>query len=118
MMNRNSGKPENPTKGTLVDAAYRRLKAAILSNELLPGFQATEPEMAALMEMSRTPVREALIRLQGEGLVDLVPDVVTMNNAHETHWTALPDPAIPHVLRGWARDGRAPPGPWAPARPR
>jgi DNA-binding GntR family transcriptional regulator len=73
MMNRNSGKPENPTKGTLVDAAYRRLKAAILSNELLPGFQATEPEMAALMEMSRTPVREALIRLQGEGLVDLVP---------------------------------------------
>ena len=33
---------------------------------------------------------------------DLIPDVVTMNNAHSTHWTAFPDPAIPHVLEGWA----------------
>lgn len=31
----------------------------------------------------------------------LIPDVVTMNNAHSTHWTPTPDPAIPHVLRGW-----------------
>ena len=36
------------------------------------------------------------------GTRDLVPDVVTMNNAHSTHWTDSPDPAIPHVLRGWA----------------
>jgi L-ascorbate metabolism protein UlaG (beta-lactamase superfamily) len=35
------------------------------------------------------------------GTVDLVPDVVTMNNAHSTHWTATPDPRIAHVLRGW-----------------
>jgi L-ascorbate metabolism protein UlaG (beta-lactamase superfamily) len=34
--------------------------------------------------------------------VDFMPDVVTMNNAHNTHWTASPDPAIPHVLEGWA----------------
>ncbi|MEL6914166.1 MAG: MBL fold metallo-hydrolase [Pseudomonadota bacterium] len=40
------------------------------------------------------------------GVVDFVPDVVTMNNAHNTHWTALPDPAIPHVLEGWWQDGR------------
>ncbi len=31
----------------------------------------------------------------------LIPDVVTMNNAHSTHWTSAPDPAIPHVLPGW-----------------
>ena len=31
----------------------------------------------------------------------LIPDVVTMNHAHSTHWTPFPDPAIPHVLRGW-----------------
>lgn len=30
-----------------------------------------------------------------------IPDVVTMNHAHSTHWTANPDPAIPHVFRGW-----------------
>jgi len=35
------------------------------------------------------------------GNTDLVPDVVTMNHAHETHWTANPDPRIPHVLPGW-----------------
>lgn len=36
------------------------------------------------------------------GNVEFVPDVATMNNAHSTHWTASPDPAIPHVLEGWA----------------
>jgi L-ascorbate metabolism protein UlaG (beta-lactamase superfamily) len=30
-----------------------------------------------------------------------VPDVVTMNHAHSTHYTNNPDPAIDHVLRGW-----------------
>jgi len=35
------------------------------------------------------------------GSADLVPDIVTMNNAHRTHWTANPDPRIPHVLQGW-----------------
>jgi L-ascorbate metabolism protein UlaG (beta-lactamase superfamily) len=42
------------------------------------------------------------------GPVDLVPDVVTMNHAHGTHWTAAPDPRIPHVLRGWNPDGNGP----------
>jgi L-ascorbate metabolism protein UlaG (beta-lactamase superfamily) len=35
------------------------------------------------------------------GAQDVVPDVVTMNNAHSTHWTAAPDRRIPHVLPGW-----------------
>lgn len=39
------------------------------------------------------------------GTVDVVPDVVTMNNAHSTHWTSGPDARIPHVLRGWPVDG-------------
>jgi len=34
-----------------------------------------------------------------------LPDVVTMNKAHETHFTNYPDPAIPHVLRGWNPEG-------------
>ncbi|MEQ9258811.1 MAG: MBL fold metallo-hydrolase [Roseovarius sp.] len=38
------------------------------------------------------------------GNVDFIPDVVTMNHAHSTHWTANPDPAIPHVLRGWGEE--------------
>lgn len=39
------------------------------------------------------------------GTEDLVPDVVTMNNAHGTHWTAAPDRRIPHVLQGWPEGG-------------
>jgi L-ascorbate metabolism protein UlaG (beta-lactamase superfamily) len=39
------------------------------------------------------------------GSAPLIPDVVTMNHAHETHWTAHPDPAIPHVLEGWGPFG-------------
>lgn len=35
------------------------------------------------------------------GSTRLIPDVVTMNHAHDTHWTSAPDPAIPHVLQGW-----------------
>ena len=34
----------------------------------------------------------------------VLPDIVTMNHAHTTHYTDHPDPAIKHVLRGWAAD--------------
>jgi len=39
------------------------------------------------------------------GTTRMIPDVVTMNHAHDTHWTAHPDPAIPHVLEGWGAFG-------------
>lgn len=39
------------------------------------------------------------------GSAPMIPDVVTMNHAHDTHWTAHPDPAIPHVLPGWGPFG-------------
>src|SRR5512139_3889335 len=32
----------------------------------------------------------------------LLPDIVTMNHAHTTHYSMAPDPAIKHVLRGWS----------------
>jgi L-ascorbate metabolism protein UlaG (beta-lactamase superfamily) len=34
----------------------------------------------------------------------VVPDIVTMNHAHSSHFTDRPDPGIKHVLRGWAGD--------------
>jgi hypothetical protein len=39
------------------------------------------------------------------GTAPMIPDVVTMNHAHETHWTAFPDPAIPYALPGWGEFG-------------
>jgi L-ascorbate metabolism protein UlaG (beta-lactamase superfamily) len=40
----------------------------------------------------------------------VLPDIVTMNHAHSTHYTDYPDPRIAHVLRGWG------PSPEQPAR--
>ena len=60
-------------KPTRVEDAYLRLKDEILQNRMPPGFQAPEPEIALRLGMSRTPVREALIRLESEGLVRLIP---------------------------------------------
>lgn len=35
------------------------------------------------------------------------PDIITMNRAHNTHYSDFPDPAIRHVLRGWSETGGA-----------
>jgi len=60
-------------KKSRVSDAYAQIKEEILSNRMPPGFQAPEPEIALKLGMSRTPVREALIRLEAEGLVELIP---------------------------------------------
>jgi L-ascorbate metabolism protein UlaG (beta-lactamase superfamily) len=36
----------------------------------------------------------------------ILPDIVTMNHAHSTHYTDRPDPSIKYVLRGWRDDGK------------
>ena len=58
---------------TFVRQAYRTIKARILENHYPPGQQVLEQQLADDLGMSRTPVREALIRLQNEGLVELIP---------------------------------------------
>lgn len=62
-----------PNKISRASDAYARLKDEIRTNRMPPGFQTTEPEIALHLGMSRTPVREALIRLESEGLVELIP---------------------------------------------
>lgn len=52
---------------TLVDRAYQTLREAIFDFELLPGDRFIESELAQRCGMSRTPVREALARLENEG---------------------------------------------------
>lgn len=48
---------------------HARLRSKILTFEIKPGTRLVEDEISASMEVGRTPVREALLRLQGEGLV-------------------------------------------------
>ncbi|WP_082163282.1 GntR family transcriptional regulator [Caballeronia mineralivorans] len=54
---------------SLGERAYRRLREMILDRELEAGALLNEHRVADQLDMSRTPVREALIRLTGEGLL-------------------------------------------------
>lgn len=55
------------------ESAYARLKSMILESALPPGAQRLETELAAELGVSRTPIREALIRLVQDGLIAVSP---------------------------------------------
>jgi DNA-binding GntR family transcriptional regulator len=59
---------------SLVDIAYEALREAITSGALLPGTRLREAALASHFAISTTPVREALRRLDREGLVRLSPN--------------------------------------------
>ena len=51
------------------ERVYRNLKSAVLSGRLSPGKRLTEEGLAAQLRVSRTPIREALHKLESEGLI-------------------------------------------------
>ncbi len=53
--------------------AYLRLKAMIISGEIDPADQIDANSLVDVLEFGRTPIREALLRLQTEGIVKIVP---------------------------------------------
>jgi DNA-binding GntR family transcriptional regulator len=57
---------------------YDTLRKAIVSVELEPGLSVSEKELSLRLGVSRTPVREALIRLSEEGLVGIYPQTGTV----------------------------------------
>ena len=66
--------PQLPVSRALLrDDVYRRLRDAIVDGTLAPGEQLRDQELAAWLGVSRTPVREALLRLQQAGLVASLP---------------------------------------------
>lgn len=60
---------DEPERRSLVDDAYEAMKAGIHDGSFAPGEHASEQEIATRLGMSRTPVHEAIIRLQEDGLV-------------------------------------------------
>lgn len=58
---------------SLAMLAYDQIRALILSGEMAPGARLSQLELADRLGISRTPVREALRRLAGEGLIDALP---------------------------------------------
>lgn len=77
-----------------------------------------EPAQAEAQEVTITYVAHSAFRITTPEGIDIItdyngyngagglPDVVTMNHAHSSHYTSNPDPAIPHVFRGWDESGQ------------
>jgi DNA-binding GntR family transcriptional regulator len=61
----------------IVPQIYEALRDAIVGVAVLPGQAISETEMATRFGVSRTPIREALIRLADEGLIDIYPQAGT-----------------------------------------
>lgn len=77
--NHSDGNP-NPQRGLgpveyspLAEQVFANLREAILSGEIAPGARLVETAIAEEMHVSRGPVREALNRLEAEGMVEIRP---------------------------------------------
>jgi DNA-binding GntR family transcriptional regulator len=66
-------RPAGVVRTTAAAAIYRELHAAIVSMQLRPGNALNEKVLAEKFGVSRTPIREALIRLVEDGLVNIYP---------------------------------------------
>lgn len=65
-------------RGSGVKMVYDLLRNEILDLKLAPGSPVDEVQLAERFKMSRTPIREALVRLAGEGLIETLPNRSTM----------------------------------------
>lgn len=75
-------------QSSMVDSVYAALLAAIVEARLGAGTPLSQNKLAARLGVSRTPVREALLRLERDGLVQRLPDAgfaVASITAEEVH---------------------------------
>ncbi len=76
-------------KGGLTQKAYEHIKEKIIKCELLPEVDISEEDIIREIGISRTPIREALIRLEHEKLVNIFPrkgifvSSITLNSINE-----------------------------------
>ncbi|WP_404405772.1 GntR family transcriptional regulator [Pelagibacterium halotolerans] len=75
-------KPKPPAtprpRGSGVRTVYEQLKAEIIDLTLRPGSPIDEAQLSTRFAMSRTPIREALVRLAADGLVETLPNRSTI----------------------------------------
>ncbi|HEY5224108.1 MAG TPA: GntR family transcriptional regulator [Microbacteriaceae bacterium] len=62
-----------PPRQVLADEVYVRLKSLIMASSIAPGTRINIEDIARQLEISPTPVRESLARLESDGLVDKLP---------------------------------------------
>ena len=73
------------TQISLAASAYTQLKEALDNFHFVPGDRFSENEVSALLGMSRTPIREALVRLQREGYISVMPKLGWLVNSIDFH---------------------------------
>ena len=66
-------KPHAPRHGSRSEHVYRRLRDAIRQGEFKSGHRVMEIEVAQWLNVSRTPVRDAIRRLESEGMLEHEP---------------------------------------------
>ncbi len=64
------GRKAHKNTRVIADSVYTRLRDAIQSAELRPNLRLVEDELADWLNVSRTPIREALLQLEKDGLVE------------------------------------------------
>lgn len=73
-MNKTDNEAPSQRRGkSLTEQAYFFLREQVITGRLAPGLEVSEPELAEQLQMSKTPVREALGRLCVEGLMEAYP---------------------------------------------
>ncbi len=65
-------------RGSASEHVYQTLKAEIIDLKLVPGSAIDDSQLARRFGLSRTPVREALVRLAGDGLITALTNRVTI----------------------------------------
>jgi len=63
----------DPCQPTLAEQAYAQVKSLIFDFSLMPGDRFSESELAERVQVSRTPLRQALQRLEREGFLQVFP---------------------------------------------
>lgn len=72
------GAPNAPRRGSGVTHVYRTLRDEIIQLRLAPGSMIDESLLADRFNLSRTPIREAMVRLAAEGLITTLPNRATI----------------------------------------
>ncbi|MCC7320921.1 MAG: GntR family transcriptional regulator [Rubellimicrobium sp.] len=72
------GPADSPRRGAGVAHVFETLKAEIIDLRLAPGSTIDESQLAQRFNLSRTPIREAMVRLAAEGLITTLPNRATI----------------------------------------
>ncbi len=99
---------------TRTDDAYTQIKERIIDLRMAPGSSFSESGLAADIGIGKTPIREALVRLELEGLVEVIPrsgyrvSPVTLKDARDLlNLRALLEAEAARLAAGHAEDGES-----------